>query len=387
MQFNHDFYAGQFGLERETLRIDKNGRLAQTPHPSSDPHITRDYGENQIELMTPVCHSVEEALASLAALDKTARETLDRMGEQIWLYSNPPHFETEDEIPVADFRGEHASKRNYRELLERRYGKRLMLYSGIHFNFSFSEAWLHELQPGGNDQECKNAFYLRLYKQLCVHSWLLVLLTAASPVYDKSLDEDNTAGMIRSRYASMRNSERGYWNEFIPILDHTDLGTFTDSIQYYIDKGALFSASELYLPIRLKPRGINTLDNLAKNGVDHIELRMFDLNPLTPLGIAPEDAEFAHLLILYLSQQEDFTFTPAMQEEAIINHQNAALYDLHGVTIHSIPILEQANTILDHMYAFFEDNDRSRQVITYERQKLQDPISHRITGSIYQIKE
>ena len=31
------------------------------------------------------------------------------MGEQIWLYSNPPHFETEDEIPVADFRGEHAS--------------------------------------------------------------------------------------------------------------------------------------------------------------------------------------------------------------------------------------------------------------------------------------
>ena len=39
------------------------------------------------------------------------------------------------------------------------------------------------------------------------------------------------------------------------------------------------------------------------------------------------------------------------------------------------------------MYAFFEDNDRSRQVITYEKQKLQDPISHRITGSIYQIKE
>ena len=76
-----------------------------------------------------------------------------------------------------------------------------------------------------------------------------------------------------------------------------------------------------------------------------------------------------------------------MQEDAIINHQNAALYDLHGVTIHSIPILEQANTILDNMYAFFEDNDKSRQVITYEKQKLQDPISHRITGSIYQIKE
>lgn len=39
--FSSYFFEGGFGLERETLRLDKNGRLAQTPHPFDDPHLQR----------------------------------------------------------------------------------------------------------------------------------------------------------------------------------------------------------------------------------------------------------------------------------------------------------------------------------------------------------
>ena len=54
---------GKFGIEREMLRVDSFGSLAQTPHPFGDhPHITRDFCENQIELVTPVCGSIDEAL-------------------------------------------------------------------------------------------------------------------------------------------------------------------------------------------------------------------------------------------------------------------------------------------------------------------------------------
>ena len=43
------FYKGKFGLERETLRVDINGRLAQTPHPfTEDGNITRDFCENLV---------------------------------------------------------------------------------------------------------------------------------------------------------------------------------------------------------------------------------------------------------------------------------------------------------------------------------------------------
>ena len=75
MNTSNYYYSGKFGIERETLRVDAHGRLAQTPHPfGNDENITRDFCENQIELVTPVCHSVEEAVEALSELDKTARE-------------------------------------------------------------------------------------------------------------------------------------------------------------------------------------------------------------------------------------------------------------------------------------------------------------------------
>ena len=357
---------GKFGIERETLRVDSRGRLAQTPHPfADDAHITRDFCENQIELVTPVAESIEGAMQYLAELDGQVRRTLTAQGESLWLYSNPPHFETEDDIPIADFTGVYASKRSYREILQQKYGKRLMLFSGIHFNFSFSEEYLHRLNTKHEFfHSFRDALYLRLYKQLMRHSFLLVILTAASPFYDASLDKDGKRGIIRSKYASMRNSERGYWNRFLPVLDHHDLRAFTNSIRRYIESGALFSASELYLPIRLKPHGINTLENLAEHGVDHIELRMFDLNPAAPLGIERRDLAFAHLLILYLLSLPDFDFSPEMQKQAIRNHQNAALAEP------DCELLAETERVLTEMEQYFSDDESALSVIAFEQKKL-----------------
>ncbi|HAJ96992.1 MAG TPA: glutathione synthase [Ruminococcus sp.] len=362
------FYkTGCFGLERETLRVDENGELAQTlhPFPDDDKHITRDFCENQMELVTPVCHSIQEAIASIEMLDKQAKERISENHEHIWLYSNPPHFETENDIPIARWGGEFTSKQHYREALEKRYGKRLMLFSGVHFNFSFSEELLEEWYDGnGSFREFKDNLYLRLYKQIFRHSWLLVLLTSASPFYDKSLDGDNLSGIVKGKYASLRNSERGYWNQFIPILEHENLQAFTDSIQNYVDKGLLFSASELYLPVRLKPRGENSLESLAKNGVDHIELRMFDLNPLTVSGMEWNDLTFAHLLMLYLLKLPDGEFTPEQQTQAVKDHQEASLYYPEK------RLISLASEILESMYQHFRDDNTACSVIEYEQNKL-----------------
>lgn len=374
MKKNKYYFNGNFGLERETLRVDSNRRLAQTPHPfGDDEHITRDFCENQIELITPVYKSAAEAVAALGELDRRAAKTLSENGERIWLYSNPPHFETENDIPIAAFGGDLSSKRDYRENLQRRYGKRLMLFSGVHFNFSFADELLREWHKDSELplREFVDELYLRLYRQLSRHSWLLVLLTAASPLYDLSLDGDGLSGVVRSKYSSMRNSERGYWNEFLPILKHGSLTEFTDSIDELVKKGMLFSASELYLPVRLKPRGENSLKALAEDGVDHIELRMFDLNPLTSTGVDEKDISFAHLLMLWLLTLEDCELTPAEQEIACRDHKNAALYDLTGVTIDGVDIVERAAEILHNMTEYFSDEPTALEVIGYELEKLE----------------
>ena len=365
-------YKGKFGLERETLRIDKNGALAGTPHPfAPDEHITRDFCENQVELITPVCSSIDEVLFELKKLDDRTAKTLSKQGEKLWLYSNPPHIENEDDIPIAVFKGAQSAKSDYRHALKLRYGKRLMLLSGIHFNFSFSSEFLDDLSGNKADRAFTDALYLRLYKQLMRHSFVLVLLTSQSAYYDRSFDKDGDKGVVLSKYSSVRNSERGYFNPFVPILDHTDIESFCGSIDEYIQKGMLFSASELYLPVRMKPKGENSLAALRNNGVDHIELRMFDLDPKAPLGIDDRNLKFAYLLMIYLLTLPDFEFTEELQKQAIADHQKAALlYPEAG-------IVKRAETILSKMSEHFSDSSDAKAVIDYESSKLYRNVEDR----------
>lgn len=353
--YNKYIFDGLFGLERETLRVTRDGRLSRAPHPfDGDPNLDRDFCENQLELITSPCPDIEALMAELARLDRRARDGLAGRGEYLWLCSNPPHIESENDIPIALYTGSQSFKHDYRIKLERRYGKRLMLYSGIHFNFSFSEKLIESAFDNSVPyKDHKSALYFRLSKQLSRYSWLLVLLTAASPVYDRSLDTDGLSGSAFDGYASRRSGDEGYWNQFIPILDYTDLSAYVNSVNDYVTKGALFSSSELYLPIRLKAAGSNSLDSLVAEGVNHIELRMFDLNPLAPLGVFADDLYFAHYFMIYLTLLPDFAFTPELQKTAVRNHRAAARYELDTFTINGYPAREAALGLLDDMREYF----------------------------------
>lgn len=352
---------GRFGLERETLRVTENGRMSLKPHPFENKQLSRDFCENQLEIITSVCDSIEEAENQLFALSTEAEQKLKEMNEFLWLYSNPPYIENESEIQIAQYSGNEKAKRDYRILLERRYGKKLMLYSGVHFNISF----LTDLEKAESDK-----LYMKLLKYSMKYSWLIVLLTSASPVCDKSLVSEIESGSYFSGFSSMRNSRQGYWNKFIPVLDYSSVQEYCTSIHNYIDNGDLFSAGELYLPVRVKPIGENSLKNLSENGIDHIELRMFDINPLTETGTETKDLKFSYLLMVYFSSLPDFDFTEEMQINAVENHKKSAEYDLSDVKILDKPIFEAADEIIEDMKSFFFDDSDAQEILQFQQNKL-----------------
>ena len=211
---------GNFGLEREALRVTAEGRMALTPHPfpPDHPRIVRDFCENQTEINTGVHPTAEAAVAELKEIDATIRAAIEPQGERLWTNSNPPPITDESEIVPARFGGARAGKSTYRNYLAAKYGKRLMAYCGIHFNFSFGEKLI--AAAGVNRDE----LYLHVASQCVKWGWAIVALTAASPA---------------GQYASVRCSERGYWNSFTPVLDFSSARTYAKSIAQYVQKGLL----------------------------------------------------------------------------------------------------------------------------------------------------
>ncbi len=377
-------YKGSFGLERENLRVDSNGFLSHTKHPFPDnPGISRDFCENQIEIITGADKSAKEAVSELKGLNAFAAKkllTLETGSEYIWPFSNPPYVKGEEDIPVASFGASMANKSAYREYLAQKYGKMKMLFSGIHCNFSFAPEFIEAAygESGFSTlREYKNALYLALAKKLAQYSWLFVYLTAASPVTDDSFINYSKTAI---RYASPRCSEIGYWNDFIPLLSYNSLEDYVKSIEFYIDSGKLISPSELYYPIRLKPKGANKIDNLSANGINHIELRMFDVNPLSETGVFTEDIDFIQLTVLYLLSLKDIEMDVEAQKTAVYNMKAAAEFDDSNVFVQidggSKNIRAAAEEVLNNMESFFTSVSAPKEIISlikYQQNKVIDP--------------
>lgn len=342
----------EIGIEKECLRVTREGRLVQTKHPfpETDSHIDRDFCENQIEFISGIYTDTDELIAHLNELHDKAYQKLRENDELLWSFSNPPFISGEDEIPIAKFGEENKSRELYRNYLADKYGKMKMVFSGIHYNFSFSEEFI--MRSGAD----KDKLYLDLAQKLVKYGWLIVYLTAASPLLDKSYIQHTALSETDNyRYSSVRCSQAGYWNDFIPVLSYKSLGEYIDSIKSYIDKGLLKSSAELYYPIRLKPKGKNSLEALG-NGVNHIELRMLDLNPFSRVGILKEDIDFIHLFILWLCSLESSDFTEREQIAAIKNIKKSALYDDNSVFLDidgkQLSTAEAARKIMQYVCEF-----------------------------------
>ena len=376
---------GNFGLEKESLRVDEEGFLSHTSHPfPNDTHIVRDFCENQTEINTSVAKSATEAIQALVKYDHQIQRKLKSLPqrEYLWPFSNPPYIRNESDIPIARFFGEQAEKTEYREYLSDRYGRYKMAFSGIHVNYSFDETLLREdfaLSGETDFTEYRNQLYVVLAEKAAAYGWILTAITAASPLMDSSFvekgkfDTDTFNGL-----ASTRCSELGYWNYFAPIFDYSNIRAYADSIQRYVNDGMLRFPTELYYPIRLKPRGQNKLETLREQGVDHIELRMFDLNPLAPSGIEERDLSFAQLFLVWLASTPRESFTIKDQVQAVQNFKNAAHYDLKTVKI-VLPdgevssVTDAALKVLDRMEEFYRDYpEEIREVLAFQRDKFID---------------
>ncbi len=130
------------GVEKESLRVLPGGALALTPHPVAlgsaltHPHITTDYSESQLELITGVHGSALACERELIEIHQFVYNAL--VDERLWVGSMPCDLPGDETIPIGRFGTSNVgrAKSIYRMGLGLRYGRRMQTISGIHYNWS-----------------------------------------------------------------------------------------------------------------------------------------------------------------------------------------------------------------------------------------------------------
>lgn len=385
---------GLFGLEKESIRVDKNGKLAQTPHPKvfgsklKHPYITTDFSESQIEMITPPLSDINQTIGFVETIHDIV--SLELVDEYLWPQSLPPILPDDKQIPIAKYDEDGKEAEHYREFLAQKYGSKNQLISGIHFNFSYSEKLLEilhrKINPLLSYEEFKDEAYLKTTRQMLRMRWLYILLYGSSPVVDSSLE-------LKCKLApysinkdvvalSIRNSCYGYRNIGDLYPDYSSVVNFRSSISQMVKKQKIASSKELYSPVRLK--FIKSPEHIA-----YIELRFIDIDPLTKAGVTKDELFFLHALALYglLSKEED-DFDVAAQTKANKYHGCVALYGLDEIPFmfeengEQINIWNKAEKLIREIMNLFEelgiDESEYRDSLLHAMELVEDPRKRRV---------
>lgn len=329
------------GIEKESLRVRPNGSLALTPHPAAlgsalaHPHITTDFSEAQLELITGVHAGIASCVDELRQLHQFVYRHIG--DELMWCASMPCALSSESDIPIGRYGTSNIGrlKTVYRIGLSHRYGRRMQTISGVHYNFSVP-AGLWSLAGFRDADEA----YFALIRNFRRHAWLLLYLFGASPAVCSSFVEGRAhtlrelaPGTLYLPHAtSLRMGPLGYLSAAQDDLEvsYNDLASYTASLyealtQPYssydsigirddrvsgdeVDSYRQLSTSLLQIenefysairPKRVTRPGERPLHALRERGVEYVEVRAMDLDPFAAVGIAEATMRFLDIFLLH----------------------------------------------------------------------------------------
>ena len=325
------------GIEKESLRAMPDGRLAATPHPAAlgsaltHPHITTDYSESQLELITGAHADIDACLEQLTQIHQYVYRHIG--DEMLWVGSMPCGLPADENIPIGAYGTSNVARAKsvYRVGLGHRYGRRMQTISGIHYNWSL---------PGLSSDD-----YFGLIRNFRRHSFLLLYLFGASPAVCGSFVAGREHGLqtlqgntlYLPHATSLRMGRLGYQSDAQASLavSYNSLQSYGASLQEALTQpypayeaigirnpggdynqlatSLLQIENEFYGTIRPKRvifPGERPLHALRERGVEYVEVRCMDLDPFVPVGIEAQTMRFIDIFLLHCLLSDSPQDTP-----------------------------------------------------------------------------
>lgn len=354
------FKNSHLGIEKESLRVNKHGTIAKTPHPQAlgaaltHPYITTDYSEALLELITPPVDGVKPAMDYLQLLHKFVYDNIQE--ESIWATSMPCVVEGEAGIPIAEYGSSNIGRMKtiYRHGLGHRYGKIMQVIAGVHYNYSMPEDFWPVYQDLEQEkctgQDFINHQSFAQIRNIQRYGWLVPYLFGASPAVCKSFLAGQTTPLLEfneNTYyepfaTSLRMGDIGYTNakegeagvkaiyddveSYVESLskaintsypEYEQIGVKVDGEYRQLNANRLQIENEYYSTVRPKQvlEGVEKPGlALQKRGVRYVELRSCDINAGDPLGVNADQLYFLEAFMIFCLLQESPLITPAEQK-------------------------------------------------------------------------
>ena len=385
------------GVEKESLRATLDGGLAMTPHPQAlgsaltHPHITTDYSEAQLELITGVHATPESCLEELLQIHQFTYRALGE--EMLWVSSMPCNLPADENIPIGRYGSSNVgrAKSVYRMGLAHRYGRRMQTISGIHYNWSL---------PDLSSEQ-----YFALIRNFRRHAFLLLYLFGASPAVcsgfvagrEHGLEPLADGTMYMPHGTSLRMGRLGYQSEAQATLavSYNSLDGYAASLHEALTRPyAAYEAvgivnpggeynqlattllqieNEFYGTIRpkrvIRP-GERPLHALRERGVEYVEVRLLDLNPFVPIGITAQNMRLLDIFLLHCLLSDSPPDTP--QEIAALGrnqHKTAAFGRQPGIALErgerELELTAWGSELLEEFAPIAEALDATHQTSDY----------------------
>jgi glutamate--cysteine ligase len=423
---------GLRGVEREALRVTPEGRVARTPHPPelgaalTHPHITTDYSEALVELVTP---TFTNNVALCAYLEDLHRFVYRHIGaELLWGTSMPCAIAGEDDVPIARYGRSHTGlfKTVYRRGLKVRYGGVMQAIAGVHFNYSFPaafwELYADVLEARAADTAFISRCYFDVLRNFRRYGWLVPWLFGASPALDASFLSGRSTGALERRGAStlvgpeatsLRVSEIGYRNRSTttagvdvsvnglepylrdlqramrtPHAPFAALGVCVDGEYRQLNANLLQIENEYYSAIRPKrapESGEGTAHALARAGVEYVEVRVLDVDPAAPAGVTPVTLQILEAVLALCLLKDSPPIDAGEQQVLDRNFEQVAQHGRRaGLTLQHggrpVPLAGWATETLDALQGVCELLDAGASDRPYgaalaaQRERLRQPL-------------
>jgi len=400
-------HGGRKGVEKESLRVSPNGRIATTPHPRdlgsalTNEHITTDFSEALIELVSPTFRTSWELLQYLLDLHQFVYQHLG--DELLWATSMPSFIDGDNSIPIAQYGKSNIGRMKsvYREGLGVRYGRMMQAISGVHFNYSFPESmwnpWAELLQSRTRGQDFISERYFHLLRNYRRHGWIVLYLFGVSPVVCNTFLRGRNVTLPRlskdtsyEPYAtSLRMSDLGYRNrnqaglsvsvnsldEYIRDLGsaiatrhdpYEKLGVKVDGQYRQLNANILQIENEYYSfirPKRVARSGERPTKALRRAGVEYVEVRALDVSAFDPVGVNQNKLRFLEVFLALCLMKDSPPIGASEQDVLDANHVIVARRGREpDLTLErdgrKVPMLGWAQELIDSMRGIAEVFDR-----------------------------